>query len=163
MRQIPGRLVGKTTDIEGRRAFVMTLRAREQDIRRDKAASNICTNQALCALAATVYLATVGPHGLRDVAAGGASAARKMEAALVAIGIERVHSAPYLNEFAIRVPNAASVHARLLDQGVLAGLELVRWYPDDPELSDALLVCATELTTADDIDALVAALSEAIA
>ena len=160
LRQIPGRLVGRTTDIEGRRAFVMTLRAREQDIRRDKAASNICTNQALCALAATAYLATLGPHGLRDVAAGGAAAARQLEAALAGIGIERVHSAPYLNEFAIHVPGAAAVHRRLLDDGVLAGLELARWYPDDPELADALLVCATELTTAEEIDRFVAALAQ---
>ena len=106
LRQIPGRLVGRTTDLEGRRAFVMTLRAREQDIRRDKAASNICTNQALCALAATIYLATLGPHGLRDVAAGGAAAARRLEQALAAVGVERVHTAPYLNEFAVRVPDA---------------------------------------------------------
>lgn len=160
LRQIPGRLVGRTTDMEGRRAFVMTLRAREQDIRRDKAASNICTNQALCALAATTYLATLGPIGLGDVAAGGAAAARRLEAALAAIGIERVHSAPYLNEFAIRVPNAPAVHARLLQRGILAGLPLLRWYPDDAELADALLVCATELTGDDDIDQLVAGLRE---
>ena len=161
IRQVPGRLVGKTTDVEGRRAFVMTLRAREQDIRRDKAASNICTNQALCALAATTYLATVGPHGLADVAASGAAAARRLESALARIGIERVHSAPYLNEFAVRVPDAAAVHARLLGEGVLAGLPLARWYPDDPELAEALLLATTELTTEADIERLVAALEEA--
>ena len=160
MRQIPGRLVGRTTDLEGRRAFVMTLRAREQDIRRDKAASNICTNQALCALAATTYLATLGPHGLADVAAGGAAMARRLEQALAGIGIARVHTAPYLNELAVRVPNAAAVHARLHDRGILAGLVLGRWYPDDPELDDALLLCATELTTDEDIARLVGGLRE---
>src|SRR5262245_37406868 len=101
IRQIPGRLVGQTTDVDGRRAWVMTLRAREQDIRRDKAASNICTNQALCALAASVYLATIGPHGLRDVAASGAAAARRLERALADIGAPRVHTGAYLNEFAV--------------------------------------------------------------
>jgi glycine dehydrogenase subunit 1 len=151
MRQIPGRLVGATRDLEGRRAFVMTLRAREQDIRRDKAASNICTNQALCALAASVYLAVLGPHGLRDVAASGAAAARRLEAALAAAGAPRVHDAAYLNEFAVRVPDAAAVHARLLERGVLAGLPLARWYPEDEGLRDALLVCATETTTDEDI------------
>jgi glycine dehydrogenase subunit 1 len=151
MRQIPGRLVGRTTDVEGRRAFVMTLRAREQDIRRDKAASNICTNQALCALAATTYLATLGPHGLRDVAAAAAAAARRLASALAAAGFERVHQAPYLNEFAVRVPDAAAVHAALLSRGVLAGLPLARWYPDDPALADALLLATTELTSDDDI------------
>ena len=152
VRQIPGRLVGKTTDLDGRRAFVMTLRAREQDIRREKAASNICTNQALCALAATVYLATLGPHGLRDVAAGGAARARELERALAAAGAPRVHGAAYLNEFAVTVPDAPRVHAALLDRGVLAGLPLVGWYPDDARLANALLVCATEVTTSDEID-----------
>jgi glycine dehydrogenase subunit 1 len=158
LRQVPGRLVGRTTDLEGRRAFVMTLRAREQDIRRDKAASNICTNQALCALAATTYLATLGPHGLADVAAAGAAAARRLEQAMAAIGVTRVHAAPYLNEFAVRVPDATGVHARLLERGILAGLPLARWYPDDPALADALLLCATEVTTDEDIERLVEAL-----
>jgi len=151
VRQIPGRLVGATTDAEGRRAFVMTLRAREQDIRRERAASNICTNQALCALAATVYLATIGPHGLRDVAAAGAARARLLEDALTEAGAPRLHSAPYLNEFAISVPDAARVHDALLARGVLAGLPLGTWYPDDPLLRESLLVCATEVTTDDEI------------
>src|SRR6476661_2468042 len=152
VRQIPGRLVGMTTDVRGQRAFVMTLRAREQDIRRDKAASNICTNQALLALAASIYLATIGPHGLRDVAAGGASRAAELETALAGIGVERLHPGPYLNEFVIRVPDAPAVHRRLLERGVLAGLVLAEAEPDDPSLADGLLVCATELTTADEID-----------
>ncbi len=163
LRQVPGRLVGRTADVDGRRGFVMTLRAREQDIRRDKAASNICTNQALCALAATAYLATLGPHGLRDVAAGGVAAATRLEAALARAGFERVHQAPYFNEFAVRVPGASRVHAALLDQGVLAGLPLAAWYPDDPELADALLLCATELTTDADIERLVEGLTEVVA
>jgi glycine dehydrogenase subunit 1 len=151
VRQIPGRLVGRTSDLDGRRAFVMTLRAREQDIRREKAASNICTNQALCALAATVYLATIGPHGLRDVAAGGAARARELEHALAAAGAPRIHAGAYLSEFAVAVPQARRVHAALLERGVLAGLPLARWYPDDARLRDALLVCATEVTTSDEI------------
>ena len=163
VRQVPGRLVGRTTDVDGRRAFVMTLRAREQDIRRDKAASNICTNQALCALASTVYLATLGPHGLHDVAAGGAARALELEVALGAAGAPRIHSGAYLNEFAVRVPGARQAHAALLERGILAGLPLAEWYPDDPALADALLVCATEVATSDDIERFAGALREVVA
>jgi glycine dehydrogenase subunit 1 len=151
VRQIPGRLVGMTTDVDGRRAFVMTLRAREQDIRREKAASNICTNQALLALAAAVYLATVGPHGLRDVAAMGAARANELEVALAAVGAPRLHPGPYLNEFAVRVPDAVAVHRRLLAHGVLGGIPLAELEPADATLADGLLVCATEVTTSDEI------------
>jgi glycine dehydrogenase subunit 1 len=160
VRQIPGRLVGMTTDVDGRRAFVMTLRAREQDIRRDKAASNICTNQALLALAASIYIATIGPHGLRDVAALGAAKAQELETALAAVGATRLHRGPYLNEFAVRVPRARDVHRRLLDRGVLAGLALADIEPDDPSLEDALLVCATEVTTSEEIGRFAAALED---
>jgi glycine dehydrogenase subunit 1 len=159
VRQIPGRLVGLTKDLDGKRAFVMTMRAREQDIRREKAASNICTNQALLALAASIYLATLGPHGLRDVAALGAARATELEAALAEVGARRLHPGPYLNEFAVQVPDAAAVHRRLLDRGILAGLVLAEAEPDDPTLVDALLVCATEVTTGDEIARFAAALS----
>jgi glycine dehydrogenase subunit 1 len=160
VRQIPGRLVGMTTDVDGKRAYVMTLRAREQDIRRDKAASNICTNQALLALAASIYLATIGPHGLRDVAAQGAARAARLEQALADAGAPRIHGGPYLNEFAVRVPDARAVHRRLIDRGVLAGLALADVLPDEPGLVDGLLVCATEVTTDDEIALFASALSE---
>ena len=163
VRQIPGRLVGMTVDVDGRRAFVMTLRAREQDIRREKAASNICTNQALCALAASIYLGAIGPHGLRDVAALGAARAAELERALAAAGAPRLHPGPYLNEFAVRVPGALEVHRRLLGRGILAGLVLAAVEPNDPSLAEALLVCATEVTTSEEIAAFAAALGEEIA
>jgi glycine dehydrogenase subunit 1 len=157
VRQIPGRLVGMTTDVDGKRAFVMTLRAREQDIRREKAASNICTNQALCALAAGIYLSAIGPHGLRDVAAMGAARAADLERALAGAGVSRVHPGPYLNEFAVRVPGAQEVHRRLLGRGFLAGLPLAEVLAD-ASLEDALLLCATEVTTPAEIEAFAAAL-----
>src|SRR3954462_8200667 len=163
VRQIPGRLVGMTTDGHGQRADVMTPRAREQDFRRDKAASNICTNQALLALAASIYLATIGPHGLRDVATLGASRAAELETALAAVGAERLHPGPYLNEFAVGVPDARTVHRRLLGEGILAGLVLADAEPDDPSLADGLLVCATEVTTSAEIATFAGALAAALA
>lgn len=154
-RAFPGRIVGATVDQEGRRGYTMTLRTREQDIRREKATSNICTNQALIALMATIYLCAVGKNGLRQVAELSLQKAHYAAQALTAIdGVELLFpKAKYFKEFAVRLSKPVSeVNRQLLREKIVGGLDLGEYYP---EYSGATLLCVTETKTKTDIDHLV--------
>ena len=162
VRQMPGRIVGRTTDVDGKEGFVLTLQAREQHIRRSKATSNICTNQGLVVTASTIHMAILGPRGLENTAAACHANTRDLVAQLVDIGgVRAAFSSPVFHEAVLLLDKpAGEVLEALAEQNILGGYDLG---PDYPELGSAILVCATELRTEEDIRAYRSALQAVLA
>lgn len=158
IRKLPGRIAGQTTDIDGKRAFVLTLQAREQHIRREKASSNVCSNQALCALTASVYLSAMGPQGIKEVAGQSAALAHYAAKEISAIpGYELVYDGEFFHEFVTKCPVCRDkLSKKLEEKGMLGGLAL------DNADERRLLWCFTEMNTKAEIDSLVAILKEGV-
>ena len=154
MRSLPGRIVGETTDGEGRRAFVLSLQAREQHIRREKASSNICSNEALCALTAGLYMATMGPEGMKDAANQSVAKAHYLAGELAKIsGVELIHKGDFFHEFVTALPKQAEVLKKLDAAGILGGLPV----------EEGLLWCVTEKASKADLDEVISLVKEVLA
>ncbi|MCP4754847.1 MAG: aminomethyl-transferring glycine dehydrogenase subunit GcvPA [Proteobacteria bacterium] len=153
VRSVPGRLVGQTTDLDGQRGFVLTLATREQHIRREKATSNICSNQGLCAMAAAMYMASVGGTGLRELARLNFDKTEYLKRELKQAGFKLPFDSPTFNEFVVEFPDGfETVWRDLLEKGIVAGLPLGKYYP---EMEGRYLMCVTETLSKDDLDFLV--------